>query len=100
MCPADGSPWSTTVDWATVTAGQWGAANDDSGGIAMSSMVMDDRSLDTFARETPAERPVQAHPRGRGFRVLSQIARIHAEEYEPRHRLSAAADAEQTSVAS
>ena len=66
----------------------------------MSSMVMDDRSLDTFTRETPAERPVQAHPRGRGFRVLSQIARIHAEEYAPRHRLNAPADTEQTWVAS
>jgi hypothetical protein len=89
------------VDWATATAGQWGAATDDSGGIAMSSMVMGDRSLDTFERETPAERPVQAHPRGRGFRVLSHIARIHAEEYAPRHRLNAPAEADaQTSVAS
>ena len=88
------------MDWATVSAGQWGAATDDSGGIAMSSMVMDDRSLDSFVRETLAERPVQVHPRGRGFRVLSQIARIHAEEYEPRHRLNAPADTEQTSVAS
>jgi len=79
----------------------WGAATDDSGGIAMSSMVMSGSPVETLARETPAERPVQGHPRGRGFRVLSQIARIHAEEYSPRHRLNAPADADaQTPVAS
>jgi len=67
----------------------------------MSSMVMSGSPLDTFARETPAERPVQGHPRGRGFRVLSHIARIHAEEYTPRHRLTEQADADaQTPVAS
>ena len=31
---------------------------------------------------------VAAHPRGRGFGVLSRIARVQsAEEYTPRHRL-------------
>jgi hypothetical protein len=67
----------------------------------MSSMVMGAHPLDTIVRETPAERPVQGHPRGRGFRVLSHIARIHAEEYAPRHRLNETADSDaQSSVAS
>jgi hypothetical protein len=61
----------------------------------MSSMVMGAHVPETFARQTPADHAVAAHPRGQGFGVLSRIARVRAEEnaYAPRHRLNAAVDA-------
>lgn len=43
------------------------------------------------------EGDVAAHPRGMGFRVLSRIARVHADEetsYVPRHRLDVPDDSE------
>jgi hypothetical protein len=55
----------------------------------MSAVAMDtrplDRGLDT----------VNVHPRARGFRVLSRIARSRADEasgYEPRHRREVTAE--------
>jgi len=69
----------------------------------MSTMVMSGHALDTFTRQTPADRAVAAHPRGQGFGVLSRIARRGAEEkaYMPRHRLAAPVDADaRASIAS
>jgi hypothetical protein len=69
----------------------------------MSSMVISGHLFDSFARQTPADHAVAAHPRGQGFGVLSRIARVRAEEkaYAPRHRLNAPVDADaQTSIAS
>lgn len=59
----------------------------------MSAMMIDARTVE-YAAE-PAF--TQAHPRGRGFRVLSRIARVQADDaealdawgttdYAPRHR--------------
>ena len=66
----------------------------------MSSMVMSADALDTLGRQTPAKHAMAAHPRGRGFGVLSRIARVRAEEkaYAPRHRLAAAVDADTAST--
>ena len=56
----------------------------------MSAMVMDVRPV--RHREVlgaPAGAAGGAHPRGRGFQVLSRMARVRAEdsaEYSPRHR--------------
>ena len=47
--------------------------------------------------EAPDEAPVEEHPRGRGFGVLSRIARVGTDEvadYAPRHRRDVPADAE------
>jgi hypothetical protein len=47
-------------------------------------------------RTTAPTRPVaSSHPRGRGFRVLSRIARVQASDagYVPRHRLDVPGDA-------
>jgi hypothetical protein len=59
-------------------------------------MVMDRHPLEAFVRQAPARRAVTAHPRGRGFRVLSRIARVpsEAETYAPRHRLAVAVDSD------
>ena len=43
------------------------------------------------------EAPDEAHPRGKGFGVLSRIARVETDEaadYAPRHRRDVPADAE------
>jgi hypothetical protein len=58
----------------------------------MSAMLMESRT-DRYAA-TPTD--THAHPRGRGFRVLSRIARVQADDaeildgsgtgYAPRHR--------------
>jgi hypothetical protein len=65
----------------------------------MSSMVLDHQPLENFVRQAPAGRGVAAHPRGRGFGVLSRIARVGAEEtaYSPRHRLAAPVDGDSRS---
>jgi hypothetical protein len=58
----------------------------------MSTLVMDTRPVGREEQGRPAG--LAAHPRGAGFRVLSRIARIQADEadYAPRHRLDAPAD--------
>lgn len=59
----------------------------------MSAMMMESRTV-TYAIEPSF---TQSHPRGRGFRVLSRIARVQADDtdvrgasvtadYAPRHR--------------
>lgn len=59
----------------------------------MSALMIDTRRVEYTAGPTFA----QAHPRGRGFRVLSRIARVQADDsemldawgttsYAPRHR--------------
>jgi hypothetical protein len=63
----------------------------------MSAMVMDVRPMsrgrETIGRFDAARG--QSHPRGRGFEVLSRIARTRASEdegYSPRHRLDTESD--------
>jgi hypothetical protein len=61
----------------------------------MSAMMIDTRPVEYVAEPTST----QAHPRGRGFRVLSRIARVQADDaevlgwdttdYAPRHRRDA-----------
>jgi hypothetical protein len=83
--------------------GPWGTATDGSGGIAMSSMVMDVRPFDTVRSESSPDRAeVRSHPRGRGVRVLSRIARAEVlGHYAPRHRSDDSVDVEiRTSIAS
>jgi hypothetical protein len=45
----------------------------------------------------------EAHPRGKGFRILSQMARAHADDgsdYTPRHRRDVPVDQVDASIAS
>ena len=63
----------------------------------MSAMVMDARPI-SHGGETMGTFDAargQSHPRGRGFQVLSRIARTRASEddgYSPRHRLDTESD--------
>jgi hypothetical protein len=52
----------------------------------MSTLVMDTRPVGRVEQGKRAG--IAAHPRGAGFRVLSRIARVQADEaaYTPRHR--------------
>jgi hypothetical protein len=68
----------------------------------MSSMVMDVRPFETVRSETSLDRAgVRSHPRGRGFRVLSRIARAEdLGHYAPRHRRDDSVDVDiRTSIA-
>jgi hypothetical protein len=59
----------------------------------MSAMLMETRTVEYAAEPTFT----QSHPRGRGFQVLSRIARVQSDDagldassasgYAPRHRL-------------
>ena len=57
----------------------------------MSAMAMDMRPIGRGGETVTTLQavPGDTHPRGRGFRVLSRIARTHAsdESYSPRHRM-------------
>jgi hypothetical protein len=75
------------------SADRWGTLPTIPGGIAMSAMLMETRTVEYAAEPTVT----QSHPRGRGFRVLSRIARGCADgaevfdasaiiAYAPRHR--------------
>jgi hypothetical protein len=80
-----------SVGSGAATAGRWGTATDDSGGIAMSAMVMDVRAVGHVSATAGMFDAVagRSHPRGQGFRVLSRMARVEAEDstdYAPRHR--------------
>lgn len=72
-------PWGTT-------AKHWG--------IAMSTLVLDTRPIGhSGTMKLRDELTGRTHPRGRGFHVLSRIARTGAtdDDYAPRHRLDAPA---------
>jgi hypothetical protein len=58
----------------------------------MSTLVMDTRPVGCSEQGRRAD--LTAHPRGAGFRVLSRIARIQADEaaYTPRHRRELSAE--------
>ncbi len=58
----------------------------------MSTLVMDMRPVGREEQRRAAG--LAEHPRGAGFRVLSRIARIQADEaaYSPRHRRDMPAD--------
>ena len=70
----------------------------------MSSLVLDvspvghvpgsDGLLDPVPSASLSRAFVQAHPREKGFRVLSRLARVHADGacYTPRHRREVSAD--------
>jgi hypothetical protein len=66
----------------------------------MSTLEIDMRPVVREEQRRPAG--FAAHPRGAGFRVLSRIARIQADEadYAPRHRRDMPADLDlQTAIA-
>ena len=65
----------------------------------MSTFAMDMRRVGREEQLRPAG--LAAHPRGAGFRVLSRIARIQADEaaYTPRHRRDIPADEVHTALA-
>jgi hypothetical protein len=71
----------------------------------MSSMMIDAHASGDTQQDTRHDVGVEAHPRGKGFRVLSRIARAQADDdgsdYAPRHRLDVPADADvHSSIAS
>ena len=69
----------------------------------MSTMVMDVRPSDTVRSQTSLDRAgLRSHPRGRGFHVLSRIARAEdLGHYSPRHRRDESVDVEiRSSIAS
>ncbi len=67
----------------------WGTT-DKHWGIAMSTLVLDTRPIGHAGTlNMRDELTGSTHPRGRGFHVLSRIARTRAtdDDYAPRHRL-------------
>ena len=67
----------------------WGTT-DKHWGIAMSTLVLDTRPIGHAGNlNMRDELTGSTHPRGRGFHVLSRIARTRAgdDDYAPRHRL-------------
>jgi hypothetical protein len=92
------------VDSDAETADRWGTATDDSGGIAMSALVLDVRPTGHGVVGGFDAAVGLSHPRGRGFRVLSRMARVRAEDsddYAPRHRRDVPVDLDiRTSIAS